>query len=573
MMRYLRWIARFWKPHKLHVAALLGLTLISSVVALGFPLVFKFLLDDVEGILGGVEDPSAFNRMLLVLGALALGRFVAGLYPGARAWLNSKIGLGVRDRVFDSLLRKDYRFFNRFKPGDLTTRLTDDIVEYPRIAWFSCSAIFRALESSSRLVFCFAVMLFMSWELTLLAMIPLPIMLLVFYRIEGRLGKAVEENRKATSRTNDLLDSTFAGIAIVKAYRAEKGQAGRLRELLNRRLQIDLDITKLVMIVHSLYNVIGQVGKVVVMFVGGLFVLWGRIGIGEFYAFYVYLDLILAPMMDIPNLFVTARQAFISIDRENEILDFPEPVPQGGSRPVDSVSTIEFDRVGFRFEEGGKGLEDVSFRASAGSIVAVVGEVGSGKSTLLRLLTGELPVQEGCLRVNGHPMHELEMSSYLAQLGYVPQEARLFSDSIEENVILDRAVAPCMVEEVLETVGLGGDELEDGRNTKLGQGGSGISGGQRQRIAIARALAGRPSIVLFDDCTSALDAEHEDLLWRSLRARGMAELVVVVSHRLATIAQSDQVVFLHRGRVEDIGTHAELENRSELYRMVLATEM
>ena len=228
MGKYVRWILGFWRPHKLHLAFLLLFTLVSSVVALTFPLVFKQLLDNLSEVVRPSGENAAFRRFLLILAALTVARFVAGLYPGARAWLNDKIGLAVRDRVFGSILQKDHRFFNRFQPGDLTTRLTGDITDYPGIAWFCCSGIFRALESTSRLLFCLAVMIFMSWELTLLALIPLPFMLLIFYKIEHRLGKAVQENRKATSLTNDLLDSTFEGIAIVKAYRAERGQAARL---------------------------------------------------------------------------------------------------------------------------------------------------------------------------------------------------------------------------------------------------------------------------------------------------------------------------------------------------------
>lgn len=570
MGKYFRWIIQFWKPHKIHVTILFAFTLISSAVTLVFPLIFKFLLDDLENIFASTE----FNKYVLILLALGLARFIAGLYPGARAWLNSKIGLNVRDMVFKSLLEKDYRFFNKFRPGDLTTRLTDDIVEYPRIAWFSCSAIFRALESSSRLIFSLAVMFFMSWELTLLALIPLPVMLYIFYRIEDRLGKVVEESRKATSHTNDLLDSTFAGISIVKAYRAEKGQASRLRRLLDTRLRIDFNITKLVMIVHSLYSVLGQVGKVTVMFVGGLFVIWGKIGIGEFYAFYVYLDMILAPMMDIPNLFVTSRQAFISIDRELEILDF-EPKPAGdGKKKLESISSVEFDNVSFKYgeNENSHGIENISFKADAGKIVAIVGEVGSGKSTLLKILGGLLPVESGCVKVNEKPLAEIEEESYLRQMGYVPQEALLFSETIEENVKLDREIDDSTVDDVLAAVGIDETELSRGKLTELTQGGGGISGGQKQRVAIARALAGKPSLLLFDDCTSALDAEHEDLLWKSLKDHGISGIIVVVSHRLATISQSDSVIFIHEGKLQAVNTHEKLMTENKLYRMVLATE-
>lgn len=571
MRKYIKWILQFWKPHKLHIAILVLFTLISSAVALSFPLVFKYLLDNVHAVLGTPDSP-VFTKLLLVLGALGLARFVAGLYPGARAWLNSKIGLNIRDKVFGNLLEKEHSFFNRFRPGDITTRLTDDIVDYPRIAWFSCSAIFRAFESSSRLVFCLGVMLFMSWELTLLSLIPLPIMLFIFYRVEHRLGIRIEQSRKNTSHTNNLLDSTFAGVPIVKAYSAEKNQSGRLRKLLNRRLEIDLDLTRLMMIVHGLYSVIGQVGKVTVMFVGGLFVIDGRIGLGEFYAFYIYLDMLLAPMMDIPNLFVTSRQAFVSIDREEEILDYPPRRPMDGSLELGPVRSVELRGAGYSHESGG-GIRNARFQIDEPGIVALVGEVGCGKSTVLKMMTGLLPSSSGSILYNGIPLEEISQKSLLRQLGYVPQESMLFSESVGENVRLGRNIDDVQIGKVLRVAGLDDDELRSGSDTMLGQSGTGVSGGQGQRIAIARALAGDPSLLLLDDCTAALDAEREEVFWQELRKSRPDAMVFVVTHREATIRQSDTVVFIHGGEIVEIDTHENLTALSELYRLVLAAEM
>ncbi|MCD4702510.1 MAG: ABC transporter ATP-binding protein/permease, partial [Candidatus Aegiribacteria sp.] len=433
---YLKWIMGFWKPHKKHLVTLVFFTLVSSAVALSFPMVFRYLLDNVHQVLGSAGSSSEFRKILIVLAVLAFARFVAGLYPGARAWLNSKIGRDIRDRVFTSLMKKDYRFWNTFRPGDLTTRLTDDIVDYPRIAWFSCSAVFRALESSSRLVFCLGVMFIMSWELTLIALVPLPVMFLIFTRVENRLGSRVEASRKATSHTSNLLDSTFAGIPIIKAYNAEEGQAGRLRSLLDERLDIDLSITRLIMILHGVYSVIGQVGKVTVMCIGGLFVIWNRIGIGEFYAFYVYLDMLLAPMMDIPNLFVTSRQAFTSIDREIEILDFPDAPERDGINGEGAVSSLRLESAGFRYSGTEAGITGFDIQLDSPGMFALVGEVGSGKSTVLKMLTGLLPCTEGRILYNGTDLGKMSEQCLISETGYVPQESVLFSESVGDNVRL-----------------------------------------------------------------------------------------------------------------------------------------
>lgn len=570
---YLKWIMEFWKPHKKHLTILVFFTLVSTAVALSFPLVFRYLLDHVKQVLGEGGSSSEFRKIVTVLAVLAFARFIAGLYPGARAWLNSKIGRDIRDRVFASLMKKDYRFWNTFRPGDITTRLSDDIVDYPRIAWFSCSAVFRALESSSRLVFCLGVMFFMSWELTLIALVPLPVMFLIFTRVEKRLGSRVEESRKATSHTGNLLDSTFAGIPIIKAYNAEEGQAGRLRALLDKRLEIDLSITRLIMILHGVYSIIGQVGKVTVMLVGGLFVIWNRIGIGEFYAFYVYLDMLLAPMMDLPNLFVTSRQAFTSIDREKEILDYPDAPERDGTEGEGIIASLKLESAGFRYTGTEAGIAGLDIQMNSPGMFALVGEVGSGKSTVLKMLTGQLPCCEGKILYNGTDMKKLSDEYLINEIGYVPQESVLFSESVGDNVKLGREISDEVVVDSLRIAGLDGTELEAGVETVLGQGGVGVSGGQKQRIAIARALAGKPSLFLFDDCTAALDAEKEEAFWRDLAEKRKDVLMLVVSHRQSTVRRSKKVIFVHEGKLNAFDTHENLLGSNKLYRLVLAAEM
>lgn len=561
--KYLKWIFNYWKPVRKYLVFLVLFTLISSAVALGFPLVFRYLLDNVNTIMGTPES-AAFTKLVYLLIGLALARFVAGLYPGARAIINSIIAILVRDDVFSSIMKKDWRFFNKFRPGDLTTRLTDDITDYPRIAWFSCSAFFRALESSSRLLFCMIVMLLMSWKLTLIAMAPLPIMLFIFYKVEHKLGLKVAASRKATSHTNDLLDSTFDGISIVKAYRAEKPLAARLHRLLDERFSIDFSLIKLEMIVHGLYSVIGQVGKVTVMLAGGLMVINDKLGLGEFYAFYVYLDMLLAPMMDIPNLFVASRQAFVSIDREMEVMSFPESKVSAEKEEVSNVSTVSAHGVNFKYDENSC-LSGINFQISAPAVVAVVGEVASGKTTLLKMLAGLLPPSDGILKINGKDVQKLDIST---AIGYVPQDSVLLGESVDENVRFGRLyITDADISEALQIAGIGPDELGD--NKILGQRGVGASGGQKQRIAIARALAGKPSLLLLDDCTAALDAEKEAAFWKNLRIGSVQPLAIVVTHREATVKQSEMVLFMSKGKLADSGTHNDLLNNNPEYARVI----
>jgi ABC-type multidrug transport system fused ATPase/permease subunit len=280
--------------------------------------------------------------------------------------------------------------------------------------------------------------------------------------------------------------------------------------------------------------------------------------------------MLLAPIMDIPNLFVTSKQAFASIDRENELLDFPAAPARTGAADPGRITELALDGAGFNYPGSG-GVSGITVRVEAPCTIAVVGEVGSGKSTLLRMLAGQLPCESGEVRLNGLPLGDVAPTALAREVGFVPQESMLLSESVEENVRLGRRIDHERLMRALELADLPPEELSAGVDTRLGQGGSGVSGGQKQRVAIARALAGAPSLCLFDDCTAALDADLEERFWNGMR--GGEGVVFVVTHREATVRRSDYVLFLHEGGLNDSGTHEELLCRNELYRLVLATGM
>jgi ABC-type multidrug transport system fused ATPase/permease subunit len=574
---HIAWLAAYWKPHRRFLIFLFFFTLVSSAVAIAYPLVFRQVIDGIYRSLDKSHPESRqLNRLLGILALIAAGRFVAGFYPSFRAWMNLKLEKDVRERIFTSLLGKDYSFFGKFRTGDLVTRLTDDIAEYPRIAWFGCSGIFRFVDSASKFVFCVAAMLFLDRRMALLAMIPVPVMLAIVYRARHALSATYRRQQEAVSRTNDQIESAFAGIRIVKAFNAETGQERRLAAILEERIGIQLRLAKLAVFLFSMDNIASRIGQVIVLCFGGLLVLQNRLSVGTLYAFYVYLDMLINPMMDLPNLFVTARQAFVSIDREEEILRTPVVVERVGEARLDRpIERIELSQVSFRYREELKpSLSRASLVVRKGERIAVVGPVASGKSTLLRLVAGLLPPQEGTYSINGRPFREWEWPSVRARIGYVPQESLLFSETIAENVSFGRGVDPGWVGRCLEVAQMGPEltAMRDGIETQLGTRGTLVSGGQKQRVAIARALAGRPDVLLLDDCTASLDARNEDLFWSSLEESLPGMTILLVSHRLATIRRADRIIVLVRGRVIDAGTHEELSQRCGVYREFLLTQ-
>jgi ATP-binding cassette, subfamily B, multidrug efflux pump len=579
-MTHVRWIWRFWQPHRPWLWVLALLTLLSSAVTLAFPKVLGYVIDNVKSLAEASNPELSSSRIWTLTGiliAIGVARSLANLYPGTRALINGRIEMDVRQHYFSKILEKGYRFFSKFRTGDLVTRLTDDISNYPKIAWFACSGVFRAVESGSKFLFCIIFMLMINWQLALLTLLPLPVMLILFYRVRTAMTVRALERQQITSRTSDALEAAFSGIRILKAFTAEEQTAQRFSDLLDERIGVEMRLMQLWMGMQNIYGGIMLLGQLTVVFAGGLMVVYNHLSVGDFFAFSLYVTLLLPPLMDIPNLFVTSRQAFACIDREIEIEETSGGTENvyTGANQLTRLDSVELRDASFTYD--GKvdpALAAISLKVAAGQRVAIVGAVGSGKSTLLKMTAGLLPPTDGMLLVNDEPLQGYNLASYRSQIGYVPQEATLFSESVSENVRFGRELSPEDVESAL-TLAQVIDEfkaLPKGLDQVLGQRGLTISGGQKQRLAIARALAGRPRLLLMDDCTSALDAENERAFWESFRAQNPDAACLIVTHRLATARQADTIVVLEGGKLAGVGTHEQLLEACEPYRNFLSRE-
>ncbi|MCK5597409.1 MAG: hypothetical protein KAJ04_08180, partial [Candidatus Eisenbacteria sp.] len=261
---HVRWLWSFWRPHKSILVFLALFTLVSTAVAVAYPLVLRAVIDRVSGMLEGSGEYADLRKIMLILAAILVGHFISRLYPATRALMNARLERDIRDRVFGELMTKDYHFNNAFRTGDVVTRLTDDLAEFPKVAWFACSGIFRAVESSSKLVFCLAAMVVMSGKLTALAVVPLPIMVWIFYSLRHRMRYYMEASQKSVSKTNDLLESAFTGIRIVKAFSGEEAQSKRLADILRERVRVLLGLIKLQVVMFSLDTFASRLGQMVV---------------------------------------------------------------------------------------------------------------------------------------------------------------------------------------------------------------------------------------------------------------------------------------------------------------------
>jgi len=587
---------------------LLFLTLLSSAVAVAFPLLTKQLFDFLEHAIDSnmSEDVAMVEvrRIALYFAAIGIAGFVAGIFPGVRGALNVVFDYFVRKKYFGEVIRKDIRFFGKFRSGDVITRLTSDISDFPKLSWFLCSGIFRAVESASKVIFCVAAMLSLDWRLALASLASLPIMLFIFARTQAAIYDRVNKNEQAISAINNQLEMSFSGVRVIKAFASEEHYTRFFREALGRRFETEMGVIKLDTVMHLIYQYIDYVAQIALVFVGGLMVTRHTISIGTFYAFYNYLNMLIYPVLDIPQLFVLGKRAFVNIDRLEEMRDYvPEERDgqrantgldldpdsarkrsgtEGASKKMEfrpDLCSLRFEKATVYYEHKSKpAIVDIDFEVSPGEKILVIGPVGSGKTTLVKTALGLLEPRSGRVTINEKSVRTLEPWERRGLIGYVPQDPLLFSGTIRENILFGCREGQNLTEKelarLIEVARLS-DEIAafpHGLETKLGQRGTSVSGGQKQRIAIARALAGYPAILLLDDMTASLDTTNEEALWRSLAE--MPEFaratVIAVSHRLSSIQYVDRVLFLRGGHIAGFGTHTDLLANNTAYHEFVA---
>lgn len=548
-------------------------TLGNSVVGVAFPMMYRKLIDTLKDILSDPNYPQpmmAINNIIYTFLALGVAQIVNGFYPAFRGWINIRFEHYLRMKYFTAITDKDYRFFQKYRTGDIVTRLTDDLSNYPRITWFLCSGIFRALDSGSLILFSLVVMFKVNVKLTLFSIAPLPLMMLVFYFTQDKLYTFFDRNQRAISDINSQLEMSFSGIRIVKAFVSEEKYKRFFDDALAKRFKTEMSVVKLNAVLDLIYHYIDYIAQIGVILVGGYMAVKGEISVGTFYLFYSYLNMMIYPLLDLPQLFNSGKQAFVSIDRLEDMRAFPTMYArQQGTVELQHFDSLRFEKVNFAYDDSNMNvLNDCDLHLEAGKKLLILGSTGSGKSTLINLILGLLEKDSGEILINDIPLEEIHIPSLREALAYVPQEAVLFGGTIKENICFTvDSVDEAEYDLAVKSAQLQGEmaDFPEGDQTVVGSRGLGISGGQKQRVTIARALIKRPELLILDDITASLDAENEEKLWQDINANYAGIAAIVISHRLSTLRYVDQILFIDSEGKCHQGTHEELVFQNKEY--------
>lgn len=579
----LQWIVGHWRVYRGKIPLILLLTLANAVVLVAYPYLLKRIVDGVQASL----TPGFLWGQVAVLFALGvLHFFIYAALQYVRATTNMRFEYGIRLRAFEHVLRMGPAFFAKFRTGDVVTRLNDDVGE--KISWFLCSGVFRVIEAAVLILFGLGMMLLINPLLTLYTAAPLPVLVAIFVISGHRLHLRYEAVQKSISELNDSLESCFSGIRVIKAFGVEAHQQRIVEETIEQQRQAEIEAVRWQTIIDSLYGNIWQLAIVAVLLAGGTMVIQGQVSLGDLIAFDTYVLMLVFPMFDIGQFFVRGKLCAVSVDRVAEVESIqPEVVIPETPAPIarhilalpledDDARANEMEPMAVRLENVSyryptaetNAIQSVSFTAMPGKVTAIVGQVGSGKSTLLNLVPRLMDPTEGRVIVGSQDAKDWPADVLRKHLGYVPQEPHLLSGTIEDNIRfgrehirqedLDAAISIAQLQSEIAS-------WPEGLRTVVGSRGVRLSGGQKQRVSLARALAGRPSVLLLDDCTASLDARTETALWEHLTRALPNCTTLLVTHRPSTLEQAHQILVLEQGRVVETGTFEELEHEGTIF--------
>jgi ABC-type multidrug transport system fused ATPase/permease subunit len=556
----------FLRPYRRAVIGSLGF----AWLAMGMTVLIPLLVGDTVDAISEGRRPDVLPLVLAILGAgiLRLGLTVIRRLIAGRVSVDVEFDL--RERIYRHLQVLELGFFDGQQTGQLMSRATVDLQS---IRFFLGYGLIFLTQNALTIVLASAVMIAIKPWLALLALIPVPFVVITAMRFNRLSRPALQEVQQRIAELTAEAEESVSGIRIVKAFAREEHMLARFRSSVVRVFDQNVYSTRLRAFYSPMLGFIPSLGLAVVLFVGGRQVIAGNFSLGDFTAFYTYLVMLVGPMRVLGIALGMAQRAIASGNRMFEILDREPRVTSPPDAPPlpDGPGRVEFERVTLRYDGAGPALSDVDLEVEAGSTVALVGPTGSGKTSLVALIARLYDPSDGAVRVDGADLRSVDVGSLRRAIAFVADDSFLFSATVADNIAYARPEASRAEIELAARRAQAHDfiaRLPDGYETVIGERGMTLSGGQRQRVAIARALVAEPRLLILDDATSSVDAQTEEAIKEGLREAMRGRTTFVVAHRLSTISLADEIVVMDAGRIVDRGSHEELLGRSALYREI-----
>ena len=575
----MRRVVVFARPYSNSIVGFLISILVSAVIALIPPLLFRTIVD--TAIPAG--DKRRIVILTIILVVVAMGDAILSI---VQRWYSSRIGEGLiydlRVALFDKVQNMPIAFFTRTQTGALISRLNNDVVGAQTAVTGTLGSV---VSNVVVLVTTLGAMLALEWRLTVLSLVVLPVFIIPARRVGVRLQDISREQMGLNAALNTQMTERFnvSGAMLVKLFGRHRDEVDAFSGRASRVRDIGITGAMYGRVFFVALGLVGALGAVAIYGIGAFMVISGGITIGTLVAMAAFVQRIYQPLTGLTNARLEVMTALVSFERVFEVLDAPVAITDR-PRAIDIIKplgNIEFDHVAFRYPPGASVsiaslelagvmqgsdpdtdvLVDVSLRVDAGSTVAIVGTSGAGKTTLAMLIARMYDVTSGVVRLDGNDVRDLTGVSLRAAIGVVSQDPHMFHESIKSNLLYarpnatsDEMINACKQAQIHDVI----NSLPDAYETVVGERGYRLSGGEKQRLAIARLLLKDPAVMILDEATSHLDNESEVLVQQALEAAMHNRTSIVIAHRLSTIRDADRIVVLDQGRVTEQGTHDEL---------------
>ncbi len=572
-MKELLYLNKYFIKYKYHFLLGILFTIIAQIFMLFTPkLISKsFLAIETsfknEKILKSVIKNELVENILLIIATTIIAGFLTFLMRQTLIVMSRRIEFDLKNEVFRQYENLSQNFYKRNRTGDLMNRISEDV---SKVRMYVGPAVMYTINTIIRFTIVILFMYKVSPLLTFYTLLPLPLLSYAIFKLSTEINKRSTTFQQFLSKVSSFTQETFSGIRVIKAYSLENQQQDNMTALALESKSKSLDLAKVQSLFGPLMLALIGISNLVVIYVGGMMYINGTLkSIGTIAEFILYINMLTWPVASLGWVSSMVQEAEASQKRLNEFLKIEPEIKNNNPEKSIIEGAINFENVSFTYQDTNiTALKNISFTVKKGETLAILGKTGSGKSTILSLISRMYDVNEGTIKIDNKEISSLNLFDLRNNIGMVPQDAFLFSDSIKnnikfgkENAEMDEVISAAKNAVVHDNI-MGFNKQYD---TILGERGITLSGGQKQRVSIARAIIKNPPILLFDDCLSAVDTETEEAILNNLNAICKDKTTIIVSHRVSSAKNADKIIILENGKIIQQGSHNQLINQEGYY--------
>jgi len=572
-MRALQYLNKFFYKYKFRLIVGIAITVVAKVFALQIPQLIRESLNIVEDYSNNritdleIVKSELIINIMLIIGAALISGFFTFMMRQTLIVMSRLIEFDLKNEIFQQYENLSLNFYKRNRTGDLMNRISEDV---GKVRMYVGPAIMYTMNMLVLFVIAITKMTQIDTKLTLYTLLPLPILSVSIYILSGVINKRSNVVQQYLSKLTAFAQETFSGINVVKAYSIEKFTSNSFEDLSNTSRDKNISLYKAeALFFPSMLLLIG-ISNILVIYVGGMQYINGEIdNIGIIAEFIIYVNMLTWPVAVVGWVTSIVQQAEVSQKRINDFLNEEPSIKNYTDVKSSLKGDLEFKNVSFTYEDTKiNALKNVNFKISQGKTLAILGKTGSGKSTIAALIARIYDADTGEVLIDQVPVKKINLTSLRESIGFVPQDAFLFSDTIKDNIKIGKENASDEeVENAAKSAYIFNNikKFNNKFDTLVGERGVTLSGGQKQRISIARALIADPEILIFDDCLSAVDTETEEIILKNLEKATKGKTTIIISHRASSVKNADQILVLDEGKVIESGTHDELIDNGGYY--------